>query len=350
MNFLFFLLISQTYNPDIAQIIEKVQVDSVYKNILRLQNFWTRHYKSDSMYKSRLWIKERFQNYGYNLREHIFFYGNREQANIIAKKVGFIDTLKPIVICAHYDSRGQSWSNPPYGPAPGADDNASGVSLLIEIARVIKDIDFDYTIKFIAFAAEEPGLIGSTQLANYYRQNNKKIKYLLNADMIGGDIDFVNNTVVIEYDMGNQVDTNNSKSFAFAETLKTIYNLYLSSLNTTYGNIFASDYMPFEAYGYTTLGVFEKNFNSGYHTTRDVVDSLDINYATNIIKGVLAFILHTAKFHTVIIREKEVVIKSSTFREGIYDITGRKVDFKNFKSGIYILKKNETPRKILRLK
>lgn len=349
MNFLIFLLVSQSYNPDIAQIIQKVRVDSAYKNIFRLQNFWTRHYKSDSMYKSRLWIKGRFQNYGYNLREHIFFYGNREQANVIAKKQGLLDTLKPIIVCAHYDSRGANWLSPPYGPAPGADDNASGVSLLLEIARVIKDIDFDYTIKFVAFAAEEPGLIGSNKLADYYSQNNRKIRYLLNADMIGGDINKVNNTVVIERDNGGDVDTNDAKSFAFAETLKTMYNLY-TNLNITYGYIWGSDHVPFESYGYTALGVFEYNFNSGYHSIGDVVDSLDINYATNIIKGVLAFILHTAKFHPVSVEEREFTIKNLSFKEGIYDISGRKIDFKNLKSGIYILKKDGTMRKILKLK
>ncbi len=62
-----FFIFSQTYNPEIAQIVQKVSVDSVSSYILKLQNFWTRHYKSDSMYKARLWIKNKFENYSLNV-------------------------------------------------------------------------------------------------------------------------------------------------------------------------------------------------------------------------------------------------------------------------------------------
>ncbi|MEN3043781.1 MAG: M20/M25/M40 family metallo-hydrolase [Candidatus Hydrothermales bacterium] len=350
MNFIISLFfVSQSYNQEIADIIQRVSLDSIYDVIYKLQKFWTRHYLSDSMYKSRLWIKSKLENYGYFMREHIFFYGGREQANIIATKYGILDTLNPIIITAHYDSRGLNWWQPPYGPAPGADDNASGVSLLIEVARIIKDMNFNYTIKFVAFAAEEPGLIGSQKLADYYIQNNRRIKYLFNVDMIGGDINYLNNRVIVEWDMGNQVDSNDNKSFAYAETLATMYNLY-TTLNTVYGNIFASDYLPFEAYGYTTLGLFEYYFNSGYHSEDDIVDSLDINYATTIIKGALAFILHTAKLQPSYVKEK-ITSKNITFiKNNIYDISGRKVNKDKILKGIYILKDGSITKKIIKIK
>ena len=354
MKIFVFLLFLQTYNPDIAQIIQRVNVDSVSSHILRLQNFWTRHYKTDSMYKARLWIKSKFESYSLNVNEYIFFYPDTltEQANIIATKYGLVDTLNPIVLCAHYDSRGANWGNPPYGPAPGADDNASGVSFLLEIARIIKDIDFDYTIKFIAFACEEPGLIGSYRYSNYFYSKGGRMKYLFNADMIGGDGSKTNNIVIVERDQGNQNDTNDVKSYAFADTLSTMYSLY-TTLSTTYGNIFASDYMPFEAYGYTTFGVFEYNFSSVYHSAYDVIDSLDVDYATEIIKGALAFILHTAKFHPVKIAERvqPVYNKIKFVKTGFYDITGRKKKFYGLKRGIYfIINKEGKSKKIIKIR
>ncbi|MEN3045794.1 MAG: M20/M25/M40 family metallo-hydrolase [Candidatus Hydrothermales bacterium] len=349
MNFIISLLFfSQNYNPIIAQIIQQVSSDSIYKTIYRLQKFWTRHYLSDSMYKARLWIKSKFENYGYVTKEHIFFYG-REQANIIATKYGLLDTLNPIIISAHYDSRGLNWWQPPYGPAPGADDNASGVSLLLEIARIIKNMNFNYTIRFVAFAAEEPGLVGSEKLADHYIQNNMRIKYLFNVDMIGGDINYLNNKVIVEWDMGNQVDSNNSKSFAFAETLATMYSLY-TTLGTVYGNIFASDYLPFEAKGYTTLGLFEYHFNSGYHSEDDVIDSLDISYATTIIKGALAFILHTAKFQQSFAKEKITFTNISFPKYSFYDITGRKININRSTRGIYLQRGESQTKKIIKIK
>ncbi len=348
MMICFLLIVAQTYNPDIAQIVNRVNVDSVAKFILKLQNFWTREYESDSMYKARLWIKDKFINLGYNVTEQIFSYGGREQANIIATKYGLSDTENVFIIDAHYDSRGENWGVPPYGPAPGADDNASGVSLLLEIARIIKDIQFDYTIKFVAFACEEPGLIGSEYLAEHYSSNNKKIKCLLNADMIGGDADYINDTIIIERDEDNTPDTNNLKSWAFADTLKNSYTLY-TNLNTVFGPVFGSDYIPFEDSGYTVIGVFEYNWNSTYHSAYDVVDSMDVNYTAEVIKGVLAFILYVARFYPVEVTEIEFGNRFN-FKKVIYDISGRKILNNKIKSGIYFMVTENKIKKILKIK
>jgi len=87
-----------------------------------------------------------------------------------------------IVVCAHYDHLGSLGDKVYF---PGANDNASGVAMLLELAHYFKDNPPNYSILFIAFGAEEAGLIGS-----YFYNSNpvlplKKVKFVVNLDLFG---------------------------------------------------------------------------------------------------------------------------------------------------------------------
>ena len=75
------------------------------------------------------------------------------------------------------------------GFAPGANDDASGVGAVIEAARVLAGMDFDATIKFIAFTGEEQGLIGSEHYASTAKADGLNIEANLNNDIIGSVFD-----------------------------------------------------------------------------------------------------------------------------------------------------------------
>jgi len=101
--------------------------------------------------------------------------------NVIGKITGkkYPDSL--IVITAHYDHLGMMGS---FTKFPGANDNASGVAMMLDLAKYFNKKGSDYSILFIAFAAEEVGLLGSL----YYTENPllplQKIKVLLNLDLM----------------------------------------------------------------------------------------------------------------------------------------------------------------------
>ena len=86
-----------------------------------------------------------------------------------------------VIVCAHYDSTSTQATT----HAPGADDNASGTAAVMEMARVLAGYQFDYTIKFIAFSAEEWGLYGSRHYAQAAKQRGEQIVGVVNLDMIG---------------------------------------------------------------------------------------------------------------------------------------------------------------------
>ena len=67
--------------------------------------------------------------------------------------------------------------------APGADDNASGTTTVLELARIFKDVDTRKSIMFVAFSAEEVGLAGSWELANRLYGQGVDVEFMLNFDM-----------------------------------------------------------------------------------------------------------------------------------------------------------------------
>lgn len=103
------------------------------------------------------------------------------QSNVVGMLPG---TLKPdsfIFITAHYDHLGQMGS----AVFPGANDNAAGIAMLLDMAKYYKNHPTKFTLVFIAFAGEEAGLIGS----GYYVQHPlfplDKMRFLLNLDLVG---------------------------------------------------------------------------------------------------------------------------------------------------------------------
>jgi len=122
--------------------------------------------------------------------------GNLIWRNIVATKTGLVNPQRQYILCGHYDSI--SWM--PWEEAPGADDNASGVAAVMEIARILKDYHFRSTIKFICFSAEEVGHLGSRHYAEEALREGDQIAGVLNLDMIAyadslpEDLDVVTNS------------------------------------------------------------------------------------------------------------------------------------------------------------
>jgi acetylornithine deacetylase/succinyl-diaminopimelate desuccinylase-like protein len=109
--------------------------------------------------------------------------------NVIATKPGR-RTSAHYVICAHYDAiatRTPGWSDQWYMedvPAPGADDNGTGVAVVLECARLLGPLDLDVGVKFMAFSGEELGLLGSDYYVDQLEPEDSVIA-VINVDMVG---------------------------------------------------------------------------------------------------------------------------------------------------------------------
>ena len=91
-----------------------------------------------------------------------------------------------VLVTGHYDSRNSDNFNT-HDPAPGANDDASGVAVSIECARILSKLKFPSTIVFVAVAGEEQGLNGSRHLARLAKSENWQLEAVLNNDIVGSD-------------------------------------------------------------------------------------------------------------------------------------------------------------------
>jgi len=107
--------------------------------------------------------------------------GSKQGKNIIGRINGRINDQKMIVITAHYDHLGKRGGNIYYG----ADDNASGVAMMLALAQHLMSYPPKYTVLFVATDAEEKGLLGSQALLKSPLVSLDDIVFNINLDMLG---------------------------------------------------------------------------------------------------------------------------------------------------------------------
>ena len=291
--------------------LDKVQSYNLEESVRDLSSFHTRHSESESIDDVAYWLAEKLQsncgtdvyiqNFTYSPdlttsedddnnfsdihRQKPFFYNLK---NIACDKLG--STNNTIVVSAHYDSRTED-INDSEGRAPGADDNASGVSVLLEVARILSKLSLEHSINFVLFSGEEQGKWGSKYYADFIDKADIDLDLLINLDMVGFRPEG-SSSILIEYDNGNVMQDNDKYSQEIAKLIRDVASKY-TSLNATLGKLGNADYLPFEALGYTVIGLHDDGVtkNPNYHKSSDTSDTLDYEYSASIANLTIATIL-----------------------------------------------------------
>ena len=291
-------------------ILEQVSSTRLKEYIDTLSSFHTRHTKSHHIEKAANWLKSEFENI---CKGSVFFHNYTQSdqnqtfhlKNIICSKQGLASSSQSnynnnnntIVIGAHYDSRSKNINNTD-ARAPGADDNASGVSALLELSRILSHLNLKYNLQFVLFSGEEQGQWGSKNYSRYLNNSNlnSTIDLYINLDMVGYSSPNESNKVILEYDVGNKYLQNDEYSKTIALFIKQTASSYtnLEAILSKLGN---SDFIPFEALGHAVIGIHDggSENNPHYHKSTDMPDTLNIKYLTSITKMVLATILELDK-------------------------------------------------------
>lgn len=235
------------------------------------------------------WLKAKYQSYGYDasqITEDSFTYGSSTSKNLIITKTGTLYPNTYVIICGHYDTI----------TGPGVSDNGSGTSIILEAARILKDVPTEYSVKFIHFSGEEQGLIGSTHYVNNVVFQNSvrqlNLRVVFNIDQVGGKIGNTNNTINCESDQSGQ-SGNDAASLSFTQQLAACTTLY-SPLQTNMSNAYSSDYMPFEGKGDIITGFYETTRSYNEHTTNDTFANVDPAYVFNVGKAAVGALQHFA--------------------------------------------------------
>ena len=275
------LVVLLQVNPLIQEMVDEVSSDTILASVQRLQDFVTRYAGHDSCFAAAEWIENRFISYGMDsVYEDTFDFNFPVPGNIVGIKKGMVypDSCYT-VICAHFDAT----AGPAHhDSAPGADDNASGVAAVLEAMRILKDYQFGYSIRFIAFSAEEQGSIGSMFYVWRANQRGDDIHAALNFDMIGyADIE----PESIEVGGDTFCEPLIDHFIACADTYTTL-------LTRKRLGLIVSDEWWFCEYGYMAVGVMEDYpvTNPYYHSQADTIGAgfSNLGLCTEVVKAGIA--------------------------------------------------------------
>jgi hypothetical protein len=257
----------------------------------------SRNYKNlDILNKVAAYIKTELEKEVPSVEEQKFDVKGTEYKNIIAS-FGPKDAER-IIIGAHYDICGNQ---------EGADDNASGVAGLLELARLLKDKPLKYRFDLVAYTLEEPPFfrteyMGSAVHAKYLKDNNIPVKGMVCLEMLGYYDDTEGSQ---QYPLGflkwfygskgdfiTVVEKMNSGHFAkeFRKNMleeQTIRTKKFKAPGALTGVDF-SDHLNYWQYGYSAVMITNTAFyrNKNYHKTGDTLEKLNIGHIGLVVDGV----------------------------------------------------------------
>lgn len=192
-------------DPSIRRWVAEISAKNLEADVRKLVSYGTRHTLSDTQSKkrgigaARQYVFEEFKKYGkagggrMTVEMDTFTYhpdGRRVDqkalmANVLATIPGTDPTdTRVLLMSGHIDSRVTDIMNRT-ADAPGANDDASGVAAVMEVARVLAGQKFPCTIKLVAVQGEEQGLLGSDHLARRAKKEGWNLVAMLNNDIVG---------------------------------------------------------------------------------------------------------------------------------------------------------------------
>jgi Zn-dependent M28 family amino/carboxypeptidase len=245
-------------------------------------------------------IASEFNSFGFKITgQPVPIKGNTYQ-NIIAELAGSTYPEQILVVGAHYDT---------VRTTPGADDNASGVAGLLALAGTLAEAKMSKTVRFVAFALEEPPFYRTRNMGSYHyarslKKRREKIEGMICLEMIGffsdregsqqypfpllrGKFPTKGNFIAMVGNMRSKRFTNTT-----AESFIRAVDLPVVTLNAPplVIGIDFSDHWSFGKFGYTALMVTDTAFyrNPHYHAATDLPETLDYNRMAKVVRGLAA--------------------------------------------------------------
>lgn len=240
--------------------------------------------------KATQYAYEHFQSLGLATSYHTWQYGGSQRRNVVAEQPGS-NAGCIYLLTAHLDST----SEKPNSVAPGADDNASGVSGVFMAADILSHYQFTCTLRYVLFTGEEQDLLGSDAYAQDAAERGDPILGVLNLDMIAYNSPGSAATVEMDIRSGSEgnsdlVLSNMVRDVILAYQLGLTANIYDSDDD-------GSDQYSFWMAGFPAVEVIEdwKDHSPYYHSTSDKLSTLDMPYFTAYTRAIVGALAHLAQ-------------------------------------------------------
>ena len=244
-------------------------------------------------------VEEEFAGYGLRVWSDYFSYRGARFRNVIARRESREERAVTI-LGAHLDS---------VPGTPGADDNASGLAVLLECARILARSKTSVQLQYCAFNLEELNMIGSTAFAKKLKSARAQVKAMVSLEMVGykdrrsGSQQYPLGLGWMYPERGDFIGVignwnSNTLLRRFAHGMRQTPGLPVETLSVPGNGILIpavrlSDHSPFWDEGYPALMVTDTSFyrNPHYHRATDTIDTLDIEFMAKVCEGVVRGVL-----------------------------------------------------------
>ena len=289
-----------TIDPLVEALIQEVSQQQLIAYVRQLESFGTRNAYSDTQSETfgigaaRRWIFNEFVRVG-NGRLTVEFQDfpmsyagySADQSNVVATLPGKGGGNGVVVIMAHYDDRPADATDGA-SRATGANDNGSGVALLLETARVMSSRDWNQTIVFLATSAEEQGSFGARYFAEDAFLSGRNLIAALNYDAVGGRAGVPQHVRLFA------VDFLTSRHGALGRYYEYVAGLYLPTFPVLIEDALDregrwGDHREFVAAGFPAIRIIESQEDPDLlNSNRDTWDLIDYNYLQRVVQLNLA--------------------------------------------------------------
>lgn len=308
-------------DPVIQKIVAAISEERIADSMRKLETFETRNTLSESnrpdrgVQAARQWLFDEFRAASPRLQvrfdtSHVKKFGDRffrdgDVVNVVAVLPGQTTPEREFVVSAHYDTihvvQKQEEGTGPEGRivdgeksaaeplAPGVSDDGSGTSAVLELARVMSQYVFDSTIVFIAFDAEEYGLVGSNLYSTRAHLQKEQIDGVLNNDIIGTESSADGRAETRHMRVFSE-DPDDSPSRSLARYIKRTAEMYVPSMNVDLvfrHDRFArgGDHTSFNQEGFAAVRITSAAENyANQHSATDTFSNASAGYAARVAR------------------------------------------------------------------
>jgi len=254
----------------------------------------------DQLAQAAEYIRGQMQSANLQVREETVPFDGMHSANILGLKEGS-DPSSTFILAAHYDTVEGS---------PGADDNASAVAALLEIARCLETVQLKKSLLFAAFTLEEYGFVGSHYFLDRAENKKDRITGMISLEMVGfcnpepGSQTYPPYVDATKYpDRGDFIAVvGNEPSAALAHAIADSMSQAVPSLpverlvvpgsGEQFPEVTLSDHSPFWQNGIPAVMITDTAFlrNPNYHKPSDTLDTLDKEFIGKIVEASASFL------------------------------------------------------------
>ena len=294
------------------EFLDKISSEHIGRHIQALEGVRHPEAAPEALERAAVYLSDSLHSLGYQMSEHQFQDSGRAFRNIIASRPGLRSPEQRVAVLAHYDTVAGS---------PGADDNASGVAVLLEMARVLARLSFERTVLLIGVCLEEnahddepnSGTRGSRALADHARANGWDLTAVLVLESVGyaGDeavqsvppgvpisVPEIGNFLAV---IGNERSLDICDSFVRAVQRLRVDLPHVVLAIPGNGEMLPdtrrSDHAPFWDEGYPAVMLTDTtNFrNPHYHQATDTLATLNLEFAAKVCRAAAGVVLDLAQ-------------------------------------------------------